>query len=238
MYMRLICKSLLVAGLLVTISSLQAQRLFFGIGMPYQAYHHASTEKYYVLPAEFGYDVLVVKKKQSEFMMGYPSLNLLIGVEYGRWRFTTEPTVQPLNFPYRVYYPTGNGQIRTPSKSLDREDYHTGMVGFSLPVLAHYAVWNSRYKDQNLFLQAGASYFQNFTKDNFRNIYHQKTYAWAVAGVSYQTGGMYRSNFYLRYNLLLNPDNVAGMKIGTVMVGWAAHLPSIQVQRKKLFSDD
>jgi hypothetical protein len=215
-----------------------AQRLFFGLGMPYQAYHHASTEKYYVLPASSGYDVYVIKKKQSEFVMGYPTMNFLMGVEYGRWRFTTEPTIQPMNFPYRVYYPTGNGQIRTPDKDLDREDYHTGIVGFSLPVLVHYAVWNSRYKDQNLFLQAGASYYQNFTKENFRNIYHQKTYAWAIGGLSYQTGGMYRANFYLRYNLLLNPTNVAGMKIGIVVVGWAAHLPSIQVQRKKLYSDD
>jgi hypothetical protein len=236
--MHLSFKIVLIACLLLAASSVNAQRLFFGIGMPLQAYHHASTEKYYVLPASSGYDVYVVKQKQSEFVLGYPTLNFLVGVEYARWRFSTEPTVQPMNFPYRVYYPTGNGQIRTPDKNLDREDYHTGIIGFSLPVLAHYAVWNSRYKDQNLFLQAGASYFQNFSKENFRNIFHQRTYAWAVGGLSYQTGGMYRANFYLRYNLLLNPNNVAGMKIGTVMVGWAAHFPSIQVQRKKLYSDD
>jgi hypothetical protein len=236
--MVLACKKIVFMCLLLGVGTLSAQRLFFGLGMPYQAYHHASTDKYYVLPASSGYDVYVIKKKQSEFVMGYPTINFLMGLEYGRWRFTTEPTVQPMNFPYRVYYPTGNGLVRTQTSGLDREDYHTGIVGFSLPVLAHYAVWNSRYKDQNLFLQTGASYYQNFTKDNFRNIYHQKTYAWAIGGLSYQTGGMYRSNFYLRYNLLLNPNNVAGMKIGTVVVGWAAHLPSIQVQRKKLFSDD
>jgi hypothetical protein len=231
-------KCLVLLAFLLAAESLSAQRLFFGIGMPYQAYHHSTTERYYVLPALFGYDVQVVKKKQSEFGLNLPTLNVLVGVEYGRWRFTTEPTVQPLNFAYRFYYPTGNGQIRTPDANLDKEDFHTSMLGLSVPVLAHYAVWNSRYKDQNLFLQAGASYFQNFSKDDFRNIYYQSMYAWAVGGLSYQTGGMYRANFYVRYNLLLNPTNVAEMKIGAVMVGWAAHFPSIQVQRKKLYSDD
>jgi hypothetical protein len=236
--MRSLCRKIFLTCCVLTGFTVSGQRLFFGIGMPYQAYHHATTERYYVVPDLFGYDVQVVNKKQSAFVLGLPTINFLVGIEYGRWRFTTEPTVQPLNFPYRYYYPTGNGQIRTPDKSQDKESYHTSMVGFSLPVLTHYAIWNSRYKDQNLFLQAGASYFQNFSKDNFRNIYHQNTYAWAVGGLSYQTGGMYRSNFYARYHLLLNPTNVADMRIGTVMVGWAAHFPSIQVQRKKLFSDD
>ena len=224
--------------LLLCGNTLYGQRLFFGIGMQLQTYHHASTEKYYVLPAQFGYDVEVVKKKQSQFVFNFPALHLLTGVEYGRWRFTVEPGIQPLNLSYQVYYPTGNGLIRTPDKLQDVEDYYTQIIGFALPAIAHYAVWNSRSKDHNIYLQAGVSYFQNFTSSNSRNIFYQKTYTWAMGGMSYQFGGFYRPNISVRYNYLLNVANVGEMTVGFVTVGWTSHLPSIKVQKRKLYSDE
>ncbi|MBL7873877.1 MAG: hypothetical protein JNM78_19845 [Cyclobacteriaceae bacterium] len=219
-------------------TAIQAQRLFFGLGMQLQSYHHANTEKYYVLPSRISYDVEVVKKKQSQFVFNYPALHVLTGVEYGRWRFTLEPGIQPLNFSYSVYYPTGNGLIRTPDKIQDVEDYDTQMVGFALPALAHYAIWNSRSKDQNIYLQAGASYFQNFSSENSRNVFYQKNYTWAVGGLSYQFGGFYRPNFSLRYNHLLAVHNAGELQVGFFNIGFTCHLPSIKVQKRKLYSDE
>jgi len=218
---------------LVSASSSFSQRIFFGLGNHYEVFHYGTVNSNYVLPSTISYSAFLPDKNQKSFTFGLPSLSLIAAVEYKRLRFTLEPGINFLNFPYTMRYPLGGNDQDT-----DKEDYYTSISTLALPVLLNYNFYSSQAKQSRWFFIAGAEYQYNLSKKYVYNIYYQKNMMFGVVGAGIQFQGFYRPFVSLRHHTLINVANPVESRINYISINWSLHIPSDKIRKQNLYIEE
>jgi|GEM_PF-4823845 len=226
-------KILLIIVALSTVSPATAQRVFFGLGSNNVFLHSSSVRSNLVLRDDISYDAWIVRKRQVHGVFTLPSFSFLIAMEYKRFRFVLEPSVNTMNTPYVKSEPLGNGVVKE-----DKEDYYTDVLTLGLPVTANYNILTSQRRQSRLFLIGGISPEYTTSKQYVSNIYWQRYYVFAVSGIGLQFRGFYRPFLTLKCKTLLNIDNKADSRMNVMFVGYTLHIPSDKVRKRNLYIED